>query len=131
MREIKLRVRSKATNRIVGYEALFPANTKNTEFEWALTANGIDWAPGVFKGPGLVREQSTGLHDKNGKEIYEADVVNDLEGNPYEVRFTEGCFWPKGWEGEYISATDWDDMEVIGNIMENPDLAESGAQKKG
>ena len=61
--------------------------------------------------------QFTGLHDKNGKEIYEGDVVRIGSRPPVEVR------WHKDSAGflqvgmELMSNT-----EVIGNIYENPEL---------
>lgn len=85
--------------------------------------------------------QFTGLTDKNGKRIFEGDIVNmDDEdwsslGYTYQicaVRFDDftGGFEPFStydWDSsEYIRASH---CEVVGNIYDNPDMLEGGADE--
>ena len=67
--------------------------------------------------------QFTGLLDKNGKEIYEGDVVEfiDCDGRCSNcvVEFKDGGFYP--FAPDYVP---WSIVEVIGNIYENPELLE-------
>jgi uncharacterized phage protein (TIGR01671 family) len=74
--------------------------------------------------------QFTGLKDKNWKEIYEGDVIryHDYAGDDEEILVEDlaSLFEKKGLrEGEY--AEDWssENLEVIGNIYENPELLET------
>ena len=87
-----------------------------------------------------LRGQFTGLLDKNGKEVYEGDIVQRMERhyiqNLGEVVFMAGMFGTLGYstlDGERISdkrilPLDWvrEGLEVIGNIYENPELLKGG-----
>ncbi len=74
----------------------------------------------------IVIMQWTGLFDKQGKEIYEGDILlNDdncdtLPGQKFAVKWLPGHFVAGGilGAGDHIG----DDCEVIGNIHENPEL---------
>lgn len=87
----------------------------------------------------LIWEQSTSLKDKNGKEIYEGDIIAQTSINdPFSKRYPDYIVY---WCEEYLSwgvKDAWGDdgndsdlhffiaerqkCEVIGNIHENPEL---------
>lgn len=80
----------------------------------------------VFDNPEhYILMQSTGLKDKNGKLIYEGDILNYscLAGysDIYTCTFNNGSFLIGGL---LISNTHLK-SEVIGNIYENPELLEA------
>lgn len=70
--------------------------------------------------------QYTGLKDKNGREIYEGDLVYVPQWkNKYKVIFDDGMFKASG-RAKFSLITIMGEVkcEVIGNIYENPELIE-------
>ena len=76
--------------------------------------------------------QFTSLYDKNGKEIYEGDILKAGDVGLLEVRFVRGVFaflWDGNLDDEFPTGSpthEWAD--VIGNIHDNPKLLKGGEQ---
>ena len=74
--------------------------------------------------------QFTGLLDKNGKKIFEGDIVDILTENEKigVVAYEDGGFLVNadGFCVDFHSNINGTDLEVIGNIYDNPELL--GAQ---
>lgn len=79
--------------------------------------------------------QCTGLKDKNGKLIWENDIVRDKKGNCYKA-FWQNNYYQFSWicvKSEiFLIGAKWDlwsiksyEIEVIGNRFDNPELLES------
>jgi len=65
--------------------------------------------------------QDTGLKDKNGKEIYEGDIVKTNSRATLKIYWNDriGAY---GWIGNWKEEDKWDSFEIIGNIYSNPEL---------
>lgn len=137
MREIKFRYTVKRDNGYV-FSGIFTLEEieRGAVFAWA-NANLVDIEQ-------VTKEQFTGLRDKNGREIYEGDIVQTFmfgkkvvgiikysgkwgsfyfgTKNDYGVGIAfkdvfEWCYDDEDDEGEILS-------EIIGNIHKNPELKE-------
>ena len=126
-REIKFRAYHKERKEI------FEIASIDFEEKKAALSNGIIKLLNVdFKQFELL--QYTGLKDKNGKEIYDGDIVLvELSGTStwYKtvVKIKEGAFIASLIDGEdyiYIFNRGFDsnDFEILGNVYENPELLE-------
>lgn len=81
--------------------------------------------------------QCTGLKDKNGKLIFEGDILKCLYISPIGeiipklgfVKFDFGAFWFDYKLGSSYLYNENALFEIIGNIHENPELLEEQEQK--
>lgn len=121
-REIKFRIW--ADNKF--YNKCLVGNTNNTNDEkWTCPMVWLEkqkeW---VHCDNGIIC-QYTGLHDKNGKEIYEGDIVaiqGDLKSFKTQVEWNKdiAAFILKDLQILDVDIADF--AIVIGNIYENPEL---------
>ena len=92
---------------------------------------GLSWRDENRNAQETILMQFTGLKDKNGKEIYEGDILAKPKfSQSVEVQWMDhdGAWWVRFHGADSyknLSAfNEWDECvaEVIGNIYENPEL---------
>ena len=130
MRQIKFRAWRAEAGHMHPHVGVFPTTCK---CPWSISSDGIMVNP--LMGDKFILMQFTGLHDKNGKEIYEGDIVRDQR--PCGEIYISQVLWDETAAMYIISDPDetltfadihpaW--LEVIGNIHENPELLEGERQ---
>ena len=118
-REIKFRGK-----RVDNGEWVYGSLLSNGEFQSIWDSKTADWRRIIPKTVG----QFTGLHDKNGKEIYKGDIIVGEPEIKMIVEWDErvGCFCgvdPKMMVR--INGTSFHKKEITGNIHDNSELLQS------
>jgi uncharacterized phage protein (TIGR01671 family) len=122
-REIKFRVWNKGINSMY---SVYGFNQRQIQWGKDDGSLGGSFSYGQNNKNKFILMQFTGLSDKNGKDIYDGDIVKrSLSGsNPTttdKVYFQNGSFVIG--EGDFIrTISSFCTLEVIGNIYENPEL---------
>ena len=131
MRAIKFRAWDKKCNRFIkGGEVIYRISEE--EIEVCINEQGFD--NGEDRQKDFIIMQYTGLNDKNGKEIYEGDILLNRDWVPRGGAMvnTTVVSWSTKNAGFLPFAFDMydypnafreiEELEVIGNIYENPEL---------
>ena len=118
MREIRFRAWDKRENNWVDYPIYIDVNGV---IYWE------HYEMGLKEADDIIVMQSAGLVDKNGVEIFEGDIVNHYWSNEVGESFChktviKNPFDYKVYEAMHLIYAD--EIEILGNIWENPELLE-------
>ena len=140
MREIKFRAWDEETNEMVSWEDDINVTDREIDIKnkcvmvhvYNSSPNEPDY---TIESHNAILMQYTGLKDKNGKEIYEGDIVKRTEKTNccnkekllglFEVVFEGYSFLAKNNHYHFLGWAGDDEREVIGNIHDNPELMEA------
>lgn len=122
-REIKFRGKDALTGKwVFGDLAHNKKVTGDGRLEGRTMVGGYEVAPDTVG-------QFTGLHDANGKEIYEGDIMREgFTGYTFQVVYDapEFCFKANDYGYRFLNRVE--NFEVAGNIHDNPELLKGGKQ---
>lgn len=113
-RKIKFRAWNEVSEKMLNWNDFLDTNMKNTFI-----------AP---ESTGLILMQYTGLHDKNGKEIYEGDIVGDdkinwtVKWNRHRMGFSLYPTTEQLYDEMPINVENKLNFKILGNIYDNPEL---------
>lgn len=139
MREILFRGKSTETNQWIygGFHiwekrqvcALGDDKLKDDEISYVITVNSFaDWnMPRIMQAVEVIADtvgQYTGLTDRNGRKIFEGDIVNILTENEEFgiITYDDGGFFVDAstFSVDFMNNINGSDIEVIDNIHDNP-----------
>lgn len=137
MREILFRGKRKENGKWI-YGSLVPKETNSYAdgfliIDGALNYDELDNYYPSFSTYDVVSEtvgQYTGLTDKNGKKIFEGDILKNIESNEIVAICYGGCSFCYSYNGTIYGIDDsetgleMNEWEIIGNIHDNPELLE-------
>lgn len=132
MNNLKFRAYIKSINKVVDVLKIdFKSNTLllDIDSDEMIPKPYYWWYETTLSFEDVVLMQSTGLFDKNGKEIFEGDVVSRFQRTVEEVVWNSKKGWwaiqTRGEIGLTVLAQFIEAVEIIGNIYENKELLEN------